>query len=72
MDSMKELEKQAERLLGELTELRRTNRLLAARVKKLEKVTQGSGSSESLARERTEVQRRVEHLVQRLETLDSE
>jgi len=72
MDSMKELEKQAERLLGELTELRRNNRLLAARVKKLEKVAEGSSSSESLARERTEVQRRVEHLVQRLEKLDSE
>lgn len=72
MDSMKELEKQAERLLGELTELRRNNRLLAARVKKLEKVAEGSSSYESLARERTEVQRRVEHLVQRLEKLDSE
>ncbi len=72
MDSMRELEKQAERLLGELTELRRKNRLLAARVKKLEKVAQGSGSSEELARGRSEVRRRVEHLVHRLETLDSE
>jgi len=72
MDSMKELEKQAERLLGELTELRRTNRLLAARVKKLEKITQGSSSSEEFARERSEIRRRVERLVHRLETLDSE
>ncbi|MCH7666903.1 MAG: hypothetical protein IH936_13370 [Acidobacteria bacterium] len=72
MDSMKELEKQAERLLGELTELRRNNRLLAARVKKLEKVAEGSSSSESRARERSEVKRRLEHLVHRLETLDSD
>ena len=72
MDSMKELEKQAERLLGELTELRRKNRLLAARVKKLEKVTEGSSSSESRAWERSEVKRRLEHLVHRLETLDSD
>lgn len=72
MDSMTELEKQAERLLGELTELRRTNRLLAARVKKLEKIPQDSRNSESLARERSEVRHRVERLVRRLETLDSE
>jgi len=72
MDSMKELEKQAERLLGELTELRRNNRLLAARVKKLEKVAEGSSSFESRVRERSEVKRRLEHLVHRLETLDSD
>ena len=72
MDSMKELEKQSERLLGELTELRRKNRLLAARVKKLEKVTRGASSSKEVDRERSEIKRRVEHLVHRLETLDSE
>ncbi len=72
MDSMKELEKQAERLLGELTGLRRKNRLLAARVKKLEKMTQGSGGSEELARDRSEFERRLQLLVHRLETLDSD
>lgn len=71
MDSMKELEKQADRLLGELTELRRKNRLLTARVKKLEKQSHSS-STEGLGQKGSEVKRRVEHLVHRLEKLDSE
>lgn len=72
MDSMKELEKQTEQLLGELTELRRKNRILAARVKKLEKAGGDSQSSEDLVRDRAEVKRRVERLVNRLEKLDSD
>lgn len=74
MDSMKELEKQAERLLGELKEVRRKNRILSARVKKLEKAGADSNrpeGSEDLVRERAEVKRRVERLVTRLEKLDS-
>ncbi|MCP4203513.1 MAG: hypothetical protein GY769_16465 [bacterium] len=75
---MKELEKQAERLLGELTELRRKNRVLAARVKKLEKASadlensRSSESSEGLVKERAEVKRRVQRLVTRLEKLDTD
>lgn len=75
MDSMKELEKQAESLLGELKELRRKNRILTARVKKLEKTGDDSKSSEGsdgLVRERAEVKRRVERLVAQLEKLDSD
>ena len=72
MDSMKELEKQATRLLGELHELRRNNRLLTARVKKLEKVSQDSVGLEEFGHERSELKRRVEHLVHRLEELDSQ
>ncbi len=78
MDSMKELEKQAEQVLGELTELRRRNRVLAARVKKLEKASadledsRSSESSEGLVQERAEVKRRVQRLVTRLEKLDSD
>lgn len=72
MDSMKELENQAERLLAELTELRRTNRILAARVKRLEKAGADSGDSRRLGRERAEVKRRVKRLVTRLEKLESD
>jgi chromosome segregation ATPase len=80
MDSMKELEKQAERLLGELTELRRRNRLLTGRVKKLEKtgtVLKDSKSSKTsedsggFGQRRAELKRRVERLVTRLEKLDA-
>ncbi|MFQ5527735.1 MAG: hypothetical protein ACE5GX_15935 [Thermoanaerobaculia bacterium] len=72
MDAMKELEKQVERLLGELSEARRTNRNLAARVKKLEKASGSAGDSKKLERERVELKRRVERLVERLETLANE
>lgn len=72
MDPMKELERQVERLLGELTDLRRTNRLLAGRVKKLEKAARDSGGAEGLARERDEIRRRVSGLVERLAQLDNE
>ena len=65
MKAMQELEKQAERLLGELTELRRTNRNLAARVKKLEK----SARAAEPKLDRAELRRRLERLIERLEAL---
>lgn len=72
MDSMNELEKLADRLLGERTDLQRKNRNLTARVKKLEKLGQVSGDTEKLERERDELKRRVERLVERLESLAAE
>ncbi len=72
MDSMKELERQVEKLLGELTELRRKNRNLAARVKKLETGQKSAGGSAGLERERAEIKRRVERLADRLQALVGE
>jgi hypothetical protein len=71
MDSMKELEKQAERLLAALIELRRKNRLLSGRVNRLEKAAKAAGSSEARLPERAELARRVKALIQRLEKLDA-
>jgi len=72
MDSMKELERQVGLLLGELADLRRTNRLLAGRVKKLEKAARDSSGAEGLARERDELRRRVSGLVEHLAQLENE
>jgi len=72
MDWLTELETQVARLLGELTEIRRTNRNLSARVKKLEKAERASDGGRKLEQERAEVRRRVERLASRLEALAGE
>lgn len=72
MDSLKELEKQVERLLGEHAELKRKNRNLAARVKKLEKAGPAGADAQKLSKERDELRRRVTRLVTRLESLAGE
>lgn len=72
MDSMKELERQVEKLLGELAEVRRKNRNLSARVKKLESEGRASAGSGNVGRERAEIRRRVERLADRLAALAAE
>lgn len=72
MDSMKELERQSERLLAELVDLRRQNRLLKGRVKRLEKATEASETSPLEEPERAELSRRVKRLIARLEQLEEE
>lgn len=69
MDSMKELEKQVERLLGEVTDLRRNNRLLVARAKKLEKAQRDGATS---LQSSSDLRHRVERLVRRLEELSQD
>lgn len=72
MDSMKELERQSERLLAELIDLRRQNRLLKGRVKRLEKATEASKTSPLEEPERAELSRRVKRLIARLEQLEEQ
>ena len=72
MDGMNELEKLTERLLGELAELRRSNRSLGARVKKLEKAKREGSQDPALERKQAELKRRLQGLVERLEALDSD
>lgn len=71
MDSMKELEKQADRLLAELVDVRRKNRLLTGRVNRLEKAARARDESGAPLPEKAEVVRRLRRLVERLERLDS-
>lgn len=71
MDSMKELEKQADRLLAELVDVRRKNRLLTGRVNRLEKAVRARDESGAPLPEKAEVVRRLRRLVERLERLDS-
>ncbi len=73
MDWLDHLKDQVERLLAERTELSRSNRNLAARVRKLERqIERAAGEAEAArAEERREIRRRVERLVERLRDLDA-
>jgi 50S ribosomal subunit-associated GTPase HflX len=72
MEFMKELEEKISQVATELAELRKKNRTLVAKVKRLErqaKESSAEGEGDDWSRERDEVKRRVSQLATTLESL---